>query len=1024
MIFYFIIKQRPVNIILYCLFVFNFLSVSAQNWSQAVFEHFNVENGLSSSAIYCLHRDVHGFLWVGTDNGLNRYDGYNFHTFRNQLADATSISNNHIQSIFEDKEGILWIATWKFINSYNPKTGRFKVFPYPTDSVSELDCRTNFIEAWNNDTLMVSTNIGPALFCKKNGHYSFFRVKPKAKIAEQDYVFCSKRLFKNNILVATFDDLYLTNPYQNSAVKIDVKALKMHKYYSHVTGKITPYKPHEWLIETWNADLLIYNDQDQTLRNHFFDKPYSYLDYGTGAIATIKTKDGFVFGTNGKGMIITDNNLVEQIRLQNDKQFANSLSSNYVSCLLRDNEGIYWIGTDKGLNKFDPQKQQLKFQKYHFQSPYFNGPDNIYDVFVTKNNRIFMMGIWGAYSLDSINQKAKFLEILNTKKFRNFFGKPFYIKDSLICWPRLGGFQTFFMNENKNKFELNSLKEYQINNYLSTPNDVDFFNACYYALFNKEGLYKIDVVSGNAQHINLLDHNKQVLKAERFNVLEPVMNKPDCYYLGTAPRGLYEVNLRTFEVKKINIQLIPNFDILNVTHIAEHKNGNIWLGTEFHGVLFFNAAQNKWQELNQQALIGNNHIRNLFLVGDSLLCIMVSDAIYLLDLISQKVTKVGYQEGLGHESVPASFFLHHNTVYFAHESGILETKFDRLRPASVSNKAIFTEIFTGQTHTYLATNNSQVKLPYPENSIRISFAKLSFHNPAEHQFQYKFEGTNTDWIDLGNNHELVLHKLPYGSYKLFIKEIANAEEKLNEIAVLNITVEAPFYLQEWFILLAFLFIAGFIVLVYRILLLRKIAILKTRDTIARDLHDEVGSALTSISYLSEVGKIQRGDGTGTFDKIGETSRSITSLMNDIIWAINPDKDNAFSLIQRINFFIQEHQHDESLTIAFDYSNKLIHHAFSMSERKSLYLIFKEALNNAFKYANATKINIRLIKSGSTIVLEIEDNGKGFSSANHKGNGLQNMRKRAKDIGAEFEIISLTEKGTIIRVTLNHQNWVG
>jgi signal transduction histidine kinase len=200
-------------------------------------------------------------------------------------------------------------------------------------------------------------------------------------------------------------------------------------------------------------------------------------------------------------------------------------------------------------------------------------------------------------------------------------------------------------------------------------------------------------------------------------------------------------------------------------------------------------------------------------------------------------------------------------------------------------------------------------------------------------------------------------------------------------------------------------------------------VLKTRDTIARDLHDEVGSALTSISYLSEMGKIQNIHGTQTFDKIGETSRGITSLMNDIIWAINPDKDNAISLVQRSNYFIQENQRNNELNITFDYSNNLQRFAFSMMERKNLFLIFKEALNNAFKYAHATQINISLQKTSGAIVLEVKDNGQGVNVENVvQGNGLKNMKKRAHDIGASFEIISIPEKGTLIRVEKNHQNW--
>jgi signal transduction histidine kinase len=1018
------IAIKPFNkyIILGWLLCANFINGLAQNWSQASFEHLGTADGLSSSNIYCIYRDSKGFLWVGTDNGLNRFDGYKFQSFRNQLSEKASISNNHISDIFEDEDGILWIATWKFINSYNLSTGKFKMYTYKTDENSELDCRINKINYWNKDTLLVSTNSGPALFCKSTGNYIFFKLNNNSKNVGSNYVFGLKKMKNNNVLVATFDDLYLINPYTKISNKVALSNLKIHKHYSHVTGKITPFHKNEWLIETWNSDLLIYNDSSNNLRNHFFDKPYTDVDYGGGVLSTLKNKDGYILGTNGRGIIVTDLSLKIKDQVRYDEKISNSISSDYVTCVYKDKEGIYWIGTDKGLNKFDPRKQKFKLHKHIFRSPYFNTDDKIFSLLVTKNKQIFSQGLWGAYCFDTSSISPTFLEALNTNNFHNFFGTPFYIKDSLLCVARKGGFQTFYYKFSKDKFSFYNINDYITNNKYGNPTDIYYIDTAYYVLFNKEGLFKVNCENKAVESINLELTPNKYLEAERYNVLLPNSNKAGYFYLGTSPHGLFEVNLQTKKAKKFDINIVSDNDILNITKICQNAKGDLWLATEFHGVLYYNSKQQKWFELPQHNIIANNFIRNIDLIGDTILSICLNEAMFLLNLKDQKLTKLGIEDGLDEESVPSSFLLHQQQVYFAHDKGYLEADFKNLLKNSPSAGVVFTEVFTGNQTTLLNSNHHNVSLAYPENSLRISFAMLSFFKPSQHKFQYKIIGSNSKWIDIGTNHELVLHKLPYGEYKLLVKEIGNDKLKLAEMAVLTIAVEAPFYLQNWFLILCIIFTAGLVMLIYRMLLLRKIAILKTRDTIARDLHDEVGSALTSISYLSEMGKIQKENGAPTFDKIGETSRSITSLMNDIIWAINPDKDNAISIIQRINYFIQEHQHREGLSISFDYSNKLLHHSFSMSQRKSLYLIFKEALNNAFKYANASQINIRLLKSGNEIILEIEDNGIGINNLNHKGNGMQNMKKRANDIGALFEIITFPEKGTLIRVLLNHHNW--
>lgn len=992
-------------------------TVKAVEWIDSNFEHFSLKDGLSSNTIYCLHRDHNGFLWVGTNNGLNRYDGYKFVAYRNQLADNNSISNDHISDIYEDDKGLIWIATWKFLNSFNSKNGQFKIYKYKTNPTAELDCRVNVIEYWNSDTLIIGTNIGPALFCKSSGKYIFFNLNKNSNNTNAKYVFGLKKIAAKKILVATYDDVYTLNPYDKKVEKISTNKLRMHKNYSHVTGKITNYNKHEWLIQTWNADILIFNEQLNTLNNHFFEKAYNDKDYGCGTLATLKEDNTYLFGTNGNGLFVADLNLKIKQKISYNNNNPQGISSNYITSILHDKDGIYWIGTDKGLNKFDPSNQKLKSFNYKFNSPFFSNDDKLISLLITHHNNNYFQGLWGAYTIDKSNNEVKFLNELNTKNFKNVFGYLRYVKDSTLCLYREGGFQTFYEDGKQSFLKPIQIKDFYINKEYGYPSDVKYYKGKYYALFDNIGLYCIDPINGNFERIKLsLENNKEIV-AERFNTLEIDLKNIDAFYLGTSPRGLYKINCITGKASKIEIPIIPKNDVLNISKIRIDNKGNMWLATEFHGVLYYNKLKNKWSELTAHNEIGNNHIRNIELFGDSILGVMVHDLAFFLHIKNNQLIKISQNQGLSEIAIPASVFIKNEEIFFAQQNGFLKGTFKKLLSNEQSNGVVFTEIFSNNKSTLLFANKSSINLAYPENSLRISFASLSFHHPAQNKFQYQFEGQNK-WTNSSNDHELVLHKLPYGQYKLFIREV-NSPKK---IATLEIYVQAPFYLRPWFFILIIISFFVLALFIYRVLLLRKIAILNTRDTIARDLHDEVGSALTSISYLSEVGKLQSANENPIFEKIGDTSRNITALMNDIIWALNPDKDNALSLVQRINYFIQENRHFQSIDIKFDYSHKLLKHEFNMQQRKSLYLIFKEGLNNAFKYANASKINIRLVKNTNVIMLEMEDNGKGFLKGNTQGNGLKNMQKRAKDIKANFEIISSPNNGTIIRVILNHHNW--
>jgi len=990
----------------------------AGNWQNPHFEHFTVESGLSSNSITCLLRDKKGFLWIGTDNGLNRYDGYNFVSFRNEITQKNSISNDHVKYIFQDEDGILWLSTWKFLNKLDPQTGIFTIYKYPTNPNSELDCRTNIIEEWNKDTLLVGTNLGPALFCKSSGTYNFFRVVKSDVPERADYVFGLKKIAPQKVLIATFDDVYIANPYTKRSEKVSIQTLKTNKNYSHVTGKITALNENEWLIHTWNSDLLIYNNISNSLKNFFFENSYTDKQYGSGTLATLKEQDQFIFGTNGQGLMITYKDLKLKNKITNNINAPSSLSSDYVTAIIKDEEGIYWIGTDNGLNKYNPINQKLEAISYQFFTPEFSGEDKIFSLFVTHNQNKYLTGVWGAYTINNLTNQEIYLSDFNTKNYKNLFGFLKYVKDSTLCLMREGGFQTFYEMPEVPYLKPIQLKDYIIDKKLGLPSDVRFYNGMYYVIFDEAGLYLVHPENGSVEKLKIKLPDKTELKCERYNFLEPISKNAAFFYLGTAPLGLFKIHLPSLEAQKIDIAIVPKDDVLNIHKICIDSKGNMWLATEFHGVLQFKHDVQKWLQFDHQQSIGNNHIRNLTLIGDSILGIMVYDAAFLYNIKSKAIIKINDFNGYNNKLVPFSMQVLNDKVFFASQNGFLKGYINQLFMPVKGKGVIFTEIFANNKSNWCYSNSTKVNLLYPENSIRISFALLSFYYPTQNKFQYKFEGENHDWINLGSNHELVLHQLPYGKYKIYFKEVNSP----NSIAVIDIAVQAPFYLRTWFIITVLLLSILFVYFIYHILMLRRKAVLNTRDTIARDLHDEVGSALTSISYLSEMGKIQSQSNHPTFEKIGETSRNIATLMNDIIWAVNPDKDTALSLIQRINYFIQEHQQLNQINIKFDYSPKLMHHQFNMQQRKSLYLIFKEALNNAFKYSKATQINIKLIKNTNAIILEIEDNGVGFSENQNNGNGLLNMKKRARDASGIIEIISKINSGTLVRVILNHQNW--
>ena len=195
---------------------------------------------------------------------------------------------------------------------------------------------------------------------------------------------------------------------------------------------------------------------------------------------------------------------------------------------------------------------------------------------------------------------------------------------------------------------------------------------------------------------------------------------------------------------------------------------------------------------------------------------------------------------------------------------------------------------------------------------------------------------------------------------------------------------------------------------------------KIRNRIATDLHDDMGSTLSSIRIFSDVAKKQieevKPETVQLLDRISNNATSLSENMQDIIWTIRSDNDTLEDLVSRMREFglrVCDAKHIKFNTIV---SQSFRASKLTLEQRRNLYLIFREALNNAVKYADSTQVDLRLNLKGRFLKMELTDNGKGFNvDAVKRGNGLNNLEKRAKEIGGQIDIRSQEGKGTSINL---------
>lgn len=246
----------------------------------------------------------------------------------------------------------------------------------------------------------------------------------------------------------------------------------------------------------------------------------------------------------------------------------------------------------------------------------------------------------------------------------------------------------------------------------------------------------------------------------------------------------------------------------------------------------------------------------------------------------------------------------------------------------------------------------------------------------------------------------------------FQNALLKEQEKQKEIQAATTALKNRYTLY----LLVALFVA-LVIIAGIILRSRRIRQLQTiRNSIADDLHDDIGSTLSSISIMNELAKERSPEALPLLTSIGESTSAIQENMSDIVWTINPRNDHFENVLQRMQLFATEMLEAKDIQLAFRADASLNPARLTMKQRKNLYLFFKETVNNAAKHSGAGKIMVNITKKDSNIEMDISDNGSGFNtSATFGGNGIASLKKRADELNGRYNITSISNEGTTVHL---------
>jgi signal transduction histidine kinase len=315
---------------------------------------------------------------------------------------------------------------------------------------------------------------------------------------------------------------------------------------------------------------------------------------------------------------------------------------------------------------------------------------------------------------------------------------------------------------------------------------------------------------------------------------------------------------------------------------------------------------------------------------------------------------------------------------------------------------------------------------YSQNNLAIEYSAVTFKNADEIMYQYKLEGTNDDWSALSERDFMEYASLRPGKYTFKVRAaMLGTEAKVGEETTLTFRILPAFYQTVWFYSLIAIGILLLFYAFHKYRMQQAIKMERMRLRIASDLHDDIGSTLSSISMLSEIASQQEKEAVlvKALSKIGENSRDVLNSMDDIIWSVNPQNDLLSSLVVRLREYTLPVCKSKNILFSMHVEEVINTMKLGMDERRNIYLIVKEAINNAIKHSGCTQLSVAFILNHNQLEIKVSDNGCGFDPAiRGLRNGITNMERRAKQFGLEFVIKSEKNSGThILLKTKNRGN---
>ncbi|MGE0560694.1 MAG: two-component regulator propeller domain-containing protein [Flavobacteriales bacterium] len=848
------------KLVAYIIFLFIVLqSVLAQDLR---FNQLTNSDGLSQSVVNCILEDKYGFIWIGTQDGLNKYDGYSIEIMKTNPHDSLSLSGNNILCLYEDREGIIWIGTNDAgLNAFNRFTNKFTVYKHqPEVKTSLINNTVRSITEDENGVLWLGTEGG---LCNLNKSRTAFKnYYPFEKGLQSNRVWSvAQSKNKNQLYVATFGEgLHIFNKklQQFSQVKDTTRNGNLKVPGSEKVRTVIEDLDGNIWIGTNNSGLIKY--QPTTNQFEYFVEGRGLKNISNERVRCItQMPDGLLWIGTFNGLNVFNPINQEFIKYHSNDVNTYSLNNNNITCILGSKNNIAWVGTDGGGVNIYKQLAN-RFKHYFKEENKLNtlSENTVMTVIKSVDNNLWIGTLGGGINiLDRNNNNYKQITFPENKIHSRILA--LHQDNEGLIWIGSWGGGVNFYNPQNNQFSL-PFEEGKIINGTSITNntvvdiDEDKLGNIWFATLN--GLNRYDKINKSIKNYftgdGLVSNNITSLYSDKTNGV---------LYIGTN-NGLCALNIEKNQFERIDLKK----NQVTINTIEKIDQFNFWIGTN-NGLVHLNIETKSVRWFYEVDGLPNEYIYGVLKDKKEMLWISTNFGLSKLDLNLYKKNQIAqfknYFEidGLqSNEFNQGSYYLAKDgEMFFGGINGFNSFYPDKVIDNPHQPPVYFTSFKIFEKEVELDSNISQkryLELNYKDRFFSFEFVGIDFNLPSKNMFSWKLEGIDEDWTPPTKRRYVSYNNLPGGDYVLRVKASNNDGIWNEEGATIHITIIPPFWRTNWFYVtctvLILVFIFGYIKFRERKLLSEKKLLAKKVTERTIELQEKNKDILSSITYAKRI----------------------------------------------------------------------------------------------------------------------------------------------------------------------------